>query len=219
MLGVLRRKNIDHIAAHTKNPTMEIDFVALILHFDQALDDFPLPHAVTDSHGQNHFVILVAIADTVNTRNRRDNDAIAAFQQAFGRRKAHLLDMIVDRRVFLDKQITSRNIGFRLIVVVVRNEVLNRVFRKELPKLGIQLCRQRLVRCQNQRRAPGLRDDIGHGVSFPGPGYTQQGLKRKAIANSFNQLGDRIGLVACRQKRLMQPEWAAFKRFDLRGFK
>ena len=50
-----------------------------------------------------------------------------------------LLDtkMVVDRRVFLDKGIRGRHIGFWLVVVVVGHEVLDRIVRKKLAELAV----------------------------------------------------------------------------------
>jgi hypothetical protein len=170
-----------------KGPTPEIHFVAFVLHLGEAFDDFALPQAITDTHRQDHLMVLVAIADTVNTGNRRDDDAIAAFKQAFGRRKAHLLDMLVDRRVFLDKQITCGNVGFWLIVVVVGDEVLDGILGEELPEFGVQLRGQCLVRRQNQRRTPHAGDHIGHGVGFSRTCDAEQCLKRQSVFEAFDQ--------------------------------
>ena len=128
-------KHIDDIAAHTKSAAMEIDFVTLVLHFDETFDHFALSHVVTDAHGQNHLVVLVAVTDTIDTGDCRYDDAITAFQQAFGRRKPHLLDMFIDCRILLNEQVARRNVGFRLVVVVIGNEVLDRVIREKLAEL------------------------------------------------------------------------------------
>ena len=106
VLRVLSGEDVDDVAPDPESSAPEVRFVAFVLHLGEAFDDFALPQAITDAHRQDHLMVLVAIADTVNTGNRRHDDAIAAFKQAFCRRKAHLLDMLVDRRVFLDKQIT-----------------------------------------------------------------------------------------------------------------
>ena len=74
-------------------------------------------------------------------------------EQRLGRRQAHLLDVLVDRGVLLDVGVGGRHVGFGLVVVVVRDEVLDRVVREELPELAVELRRQRLVVRQHERRA------------------------------------------------------------------
>jgi len=58
---------------------------------------------------------------------------------------AQPVDLVVDRRVFADVQIGLRNVGLRLVVVVVRDEVADRVTGKELAELPIQLRGESLV--------------------------------------------------------------------------
>ncbi|MPN42075.1 hypothetical protein SDC9_189631 [bioreactor metagenome] len=145
---------------------MKIQFVALVLHFGKTLDDLPLSHAIADPHGQDHLVVLVPVADAVDARHRRDDHAVPSFKQALGRGEPHLLDVLVNRRILLDEQVARRNVGLGLVIVVIGNEVLDRIFRQEFAKLGIQLCRQRLVRRQHQRRPAGTGDHVGHRIRF-----------------------------------------------------
>ena len=57
---------------------------------------------------------------------------VAALEQRLGRRQAHLLDVLVDRGVLLDVGVARGHVGLGLVVVVVRDEVLDRVVREEL---------------------------------------------------------------------------------------
>ena len=187
VLRVLSGEDVDDVAPDPESSAPEVRFVAFVLHLGEAFDDFALPQAITDTHRQDHLMVLVAIADTVNTGNRRHDDAIAAFKQAFCRRKAHLLDMLVDRRVFLDKQITCGDVGFWLIVVVVGDEILDGILGEELPEFGVQLRSQCLVWRQNQRRTPHAGDHIGHGVGFSRTCDAEQCLKRQSVFEAFDQ--------------------------------
>ena len=58
---------------------------------------------------------------------------------------AQLVDLVVDVGVFLDVGVGARDIRLRLVVVVVRDEVLDRVVREELLELGVELRGQGLV--------------------------------------------------------------------------
>jgi hypothetical protein len=55
--------------------------------------------------------------------------------------------------VLLDEQVALRDVGLGLVVVVVADEVLDRVLRKELAELAVQLRGQRLVGREDDRRA------------------------------------------------------------------
>jgi len=105
VLGMFGRENIDDVTAHTEGTAMKIHLVALVLHLGQPLDDGALVESVADAHGQDHVVIFVAIADTVDARHRGDDDHVAALDQAFGRRQPHLLDVIIDRTILFNEQI------------------------------------------------------------------------------------------------------------------
>ena len=74
--------------------------------------------------------------------------------------------MIIDRSIFLNKRIRRRHIGFRLIVVVVGNEILYRVIREKRLELTVKLGSKGLVRGHHYGRALLLFDDVGHGEGF-----------------------------------------------------
>ena len=54
--------------------------------------------------------------------------------------------MLIDGRILLNKEIALRHIGFRLVVIVVTDEVFNCIFREEVPHFGVQLSRQSFIR-------------------------------------------------------------------------
>ena len=200
---------------------MKIDVIALVLHFDQATDDLALFHAVTGTHDEAHLEVVVALADAVDAGNRGDNHAITPFQQAFGRREAHLFDVFVDRGILFDEEIAGGNVGFRLVVVVVRNEILDGIFRKKLAEFRVKLRRQGLVRGQHQGRTPGTGDDVGHRIGLARAGHAKQGLEGEAVFQAVNQRSNRLRLVTGGQEGLVKTEWAVRigneSRFFLRG--
>mgnify|MGYP001613843097 CR=1 FL=1 len=50
---------------------------------------------------------------------------------------AQAIDFFVDRRFFFDVGIGLWDIGFRLVVVVVRDKVMDRVVREKLLELAV----------------------------------------------------------------------------------
>ena len=132
---------------------------------------------------QDHAVVLGRVADAVDRRHRRDDHAIGPLEDRLGRRQPHLLDVLVDRAVLLDVEVARRDVGLRLVVVVVRDEVLDRVVREELAELRIELRRQRLVGRDHDRRPPGARDDVGHRERLARARHAQQRLERQAVVS------------------------------------
>ncbi len=208
IVGAFRGKNVEHVAVHAKRPPLELHIVALILHLGQPLDGIALRQLIALAQMQDHAVILGRIADTVNGGHGADDDAVRPLQDRLGRRQTHLLDVLVDRRILFDIEVARRHVGFGLIVVVVRDEILDRVVRQELAELGVELGCQRLVRSQHQRRPASARDDVGHCVGLAGTGDAEQRLERQAVVDPFDQLVDRFGLIARRHERLMEFERA-----------
>jgi len=164
-----RRKNIDDLAAHTKGAARKRLVVAGVLQLRQP----PQDGALVDQHAlrqmQHHLQIQVRIAQTVNGGHRRHHHHVAPFQQRFGGGQPHLFDVFVDRGVLLDEGVRTRHIGFGLVVVVVRNEILHRILRKKRFHFAIQLRRQRLVGRQHHGRPVKVGDHIGDGERFTGP--------------------------------------------------
>jgi hypothetical protein len=64
---------------------------------------------------------------------------------------AETIDLVVDRRVLLDVEVLRRDVGLRLVVVVVGDEVLDGRLGEELPELVAELRRQRLVVRDDER--------------------------------------------------------------------
>ena len=108
----------------------------------------------------------------------------------------HLIDRIVDGRVLGNVRVALGNIGFRLVVIVVADEILHRVVGEKLFELLIELTGQRLVMDQNQRGLLHLRDHIGHGKGLAGSGDTEQRLVLPASRNPGHQLVDGLALIS-----------------------
>ena len=147
---------------------------------------------------QDHAVVLGRVADAVDRRHRRDDDAVRPLEDRLGRGQPHLLDVLVDRAVLLDVQVARRDVRLGLVVVVVADEVLDRVVREELAELGVELRGERLVRREHQRGPAGARDDVRHRVGLARAGDAEQRLERQPVAQALDQLLDRLRLVAGR---------------------
>ena len=86
-------------------------------------------HARLDEN--QHPVIGVRVAETVDAGDAGDDDHVAPLKQRARRGHPQAVDLFVDRRFFFDVGVRGRNVGFRLVIVVIGNEILDRVFGKE----------------------------------------------------------------------------------------
>jgi len=76
--------------------------------------------------------------------------------------QSELLNFFVDGKILFDIEIGGRNERLRLIIIVVGDEVLYGIFRKELLKFPVQLGGQGLVVTQDERGTVYVSDHIGH---------------------------------------------------------
>ena len=151
-VGLVGREHLDGVAAHAERAAVEVDVVALVLHLDQ-----PAQHAVAVDRGPDvdlagHRRVGLARADAVDARHRGDDDHVAPRQQRERRRVAHPIDLLVDDRVLLDERVGRRDVGLGLVVVVVADEVVDRVVGEQLLELAVELRREDLVVRDDQRR-------------------------------------------------------------------
>ena len=84
-------------------------------------------------------------AQAVNARHRRHDDHVAPREERGRRRMAELVDLVVDERLLVDIGIARRNVRLRLVVVVVRNEIIDGVVREKFAELVAELCGEVLL--------------------------------------------------------------------------
>ena len=191
-------KNLHYIPAHTEFVSDEIDIIALILQFDQFFGQFIALLLHSGTQRDYHVAVIDWVTQRIDAGNTGNDDDIPAFGQCRSSRMSELLDLIIDCTVLFDIGIGIRDIGLRLIIVVVRDEVFHRIIWKKRLKLRAKLCCQRLVVCQNQSWTIYCFDNIGHGKSFTRTGNTQQCLFLVSMKNTLCQLLDCLRLVSSR---------------------
>ena len=121
-------------------------------------------------------VEVVRIADAVQAGNGRyDDDIPPSRHQRRGGAHAEFVDFVIDTQVFLYIGVRRRDIGFRLIIVVVGYEVFHRVVREESLEFTIQLGGERLVVAQDESGPLKALDDVRHRESFTRSGHPEKG--------------------------------------------
>ena len=111
---------------------------------------------------------------------------------------AHPVDGLVDGGFLLDIEVGAGHVGLRLVIVVIGDEILDRIVREEGFELAIELGGERLVGGEDQGRALGRLDDLGHGEGLAGAGRAEQDLVALAGLDALDEFGDRRALVARR---------------------
>ncbi len=120
---------------------------------------------------------------------------------------AHAVDLLVDRGVFLDIGVGPRDIGLGLVVVVIGDEIFDRVVGEKALHLAVQLGRQGLVGRQHQGRALQFGDDVGHGEGLARAGDAEQHLIALVRLQPRDQFVDGLGLIAGGLEVALQAEF------------
>jgi hypothetical protein len=205
-LLLVGRIDLHRIAPHAERATVECDIVTQILNADQCAEDIVTRDLLTTRNGNHALTIRHRIAKAVDRGYGRHNDDVVALHQGGGRPQSQAVDILVDACVLLDERITRGDVRLRLIVVVVRDEVLDGVRREERLELTVQLRGQRLVVRQHERRSSPLRDDVGHGHRLPGARDAEQRLKAVTAREPLGQLDDRARLITSRGEGTLESK-------------
>ena len=145
------REDLDHVAPDPEGAPVEVVVVALVLEGHQLAQDVVAVPLLPLHHLEVHPVVGLRRAQPVDARDGGDDDHVPALEQGLGRRVAHPVDLVVDERVLLDVGVDLRDVGLGLVVVVVGDEVLDRVLGEERLELAVELGGQRLVGRHDQR--------------------------------------------------------------------
>ena len=83
-----------------------------------------------------------------------------------------------------------------MCLAIIGYVIFHCVVREESLELAVELCRQRLVMAQYERRLVNVGYDVGNGECLSGAGHAQQGLCGNSLKHSFGELCDCFRLVA-----------------------
>ena len=143
-------------------------------------------------------VVLLGRAESVDAGHAGHHDHVAAGEQRRRGGVAEAVDLLVDRGVLLDVEVLRRDVRLGLVVVVVGDEVLDRVVREELAELVAELGGERLVVRDHERRPLDLLDRERHRRRLARSGDPEQGLKAVAVADPLREPGERGLLIGYR---------------------
>ena len=183
----VRRLHLDHVALDAEAAAAEQRVVARVLDVDELAQHEVAVVLLAGREQDDPLLVLLGRAEAVDARDRGDDDHVAAREQRGSRRVPQPVDVVVPRAVLLDVEVGLRDVRLGLVVVVVGDEVLDRVVREELAELVAELGGERLVVRDHERRLLDLLDDPGHRRRLAGAGRAEQRLVALAGAEPFGQ--------------------------------
>ena len=84
---------------------------------------------------------------------------------------AQFIDLVVDGKVFFDIGIGGGNVAFRLIIIVIRNEIFHAVFGEKFAEFVAKLRGKRFIVRDYQRGTIDVFDDVCHRKRFAAARY------------------------------------------------
>ena len=197
----VRRPKFQYIAAHAERAARKVVRRALVLHFSELAEIVRHRLLRSTLEKEQHAEIEIGIADAVDTRHRRDDDHVAPLEYCFRRREPQFVDLVVLGHLLFDVEIGLRDVRLGLVVVVVRNEILDGVFGKEVSELLIELRGERFVVTENERRAIDRFNYFCDRERLSRSGDAEENLMPRSGPNAFDELADGLGLIALRLER------------------
>ena len=188
--------DLQGVAANPEGSPVEHHLVSGELHRDELLDRIVEVDRAALLEGDDRLGVLGGRSETVDATHGGDHDDVAPLQKRVGRGVAEALDLLVRAGILLDVQVRAGDVRLRLVVVVVRDKVLDGVFGKKRPELLAELRRQGLVVREHERGASRPLDGGGHRVGLTGARRAQKGLKAVPRIQSIDETRDRVLLIS-----------------------
>ena len=188
-------EDLQRVPAHAERAAPERLVVAVVLQRDELAQQLvAVDVAALDQHLAVR-VVGLGRAEAEDARDRGDDHDVAAREQRRRRGVAQPVDLLVDRRVLLDVEVARGDVGLGLVVVVVGDEVLDRVAREVGPELVAELRGERLVVRDHERRPLQALDRGRHRHRLAGAGGAEQRHPARALADRRGDAVDRRRLV------------------------
>jgi hypothetical protein len=193
-LGV-RREDLEGLPADAERAAPQRGVVAGVLQRDELAQQLVAVDLLALDQVLQVGVVGLGRAEAEDRGHRGDDDHVAAREQRGRRGVTQAVDLLVDRRVLLDVEVPARDVRLGLVVVVVGDEVLDRVLREVGAELVAQLGGERLVVGHDQRGLLDPLDRGGHRHRLARARGAEQGEEALAGEDALRQAVDGLRLV------------------------
>ena len=184
---LVHRDDLDGVTADPERAAGEGQVVPVVLHADQLAEQLVPLDRVTQLDLEHPVHVLLRRAQAVDARHGGHDDGVPPGEQRVGGGVPEPLDLGVDGRVFLG-----------LVVVVVGDEVLDRVVGQHLAQFVGELGGESLVRQHDEHRPLQPLRDPGHRGGLAGAGGAEQDRVHVPGLDPPLDVGDGRRLIAGR---------------------
>ena len=203
---LVRGLDLERVSADPELAAHQIGVRTLVLDVDEMPQHRVAPDALALVQTDRDRAVVDRGTQAVDARDRRDDDHVAPLEERPRRRVPHAVDLLVARAVLLDVGVAPGDVRLGLVVVVVRDEVLNGVLGEELLELAVELRGQCLVVREDQGGPAGFGDDLCHRHGLPRSGDATQCHMALARRERALQPDGRRRLVTSEIPRQNEPE-------------
>ena len=134
---VMGGEQLHRVAPDPEDAAGEIAARALVVEGHEVGDELALVDLLAELHREGHGGVGLDRADAVDAGHGRHDDDVVALDERTGGGVAHPVDLLVDRGLLFDVCVGARHVSFGLVVIVIGDEILDRVLRKKRLKLPI----------------------------------------------------------------------------------
>ncbi len=189
-------ENIHNFPSHPKSAPRKVDVVSFVPHvYETRQDLFPSDLLIFVKTGE-HISVCLGGAEAEDAGNGCYHHGVGPGQQRTGGRVPQTIDNLVDGTVFLDICVGLGQVGFRLVIVIVRDKILNRVFREKTFEFVEKLGSEGFVWRDHQGWSFGTLNHVGKGEGLAGPRHTQQDLFAASLQEASGQVINGGGLIS-----------------------
>ena len=171
---LVHRDDLDGVTADPERAAGEGQVVPVVLHADQLAEQLVPLDGVAQLDLEHPVHVLLRRAQAVDARHGGHDDGVPPGEQRVGGGVPEPLDLGVDGGVLLDVGVGLRDVRLGLVVVVVGDEVLDRVVGQHLAQLVGELGGERLIRQHDEHRPLQPLRDPGHRGGLAGAGRAEQ---------------------------------------------
>ena len=195
-LAHIGKVDVHDIAVDAELIAHKIHIIAFILQRHKLLAQRIALHLHAGAQADDHAAVVDRIAQRVDAGHRSYDDHVPPLRKCRRGRVAQTVDLVIDGAVLFNIGVGAGDIGFRLVVIVVADEILHRIVGEKGAELGAQLRRQCFIVGQHQRGAVAFCDHICHGKGLAAASNAQQGLAAVAALHALHQCFNSLRLVA-----------------------
>ena len=192
------RVDLDDVATDAEFAAAEGDVIAGVEEVDEASKEGFAREVGACREREEHLLVVFRRGETVDARHAGHDEDVAAGEQGAGGGEAEALDLLVDRGIFFDVGVGARDVGLRLVVVEVADEIFDRIVGEELFEFRVKLRSEGFVVRDDQRGAVEVADDVGRGEGFARARDAEQRLVAVTRLERTGELFNSRPLVAAR---------------------